>query len=113
MSEGPVHRVISAAEVYSFPQGHLAHLSDVEANALDEFRKLCTEKNLYSGTKKYDFGSHDDATLLRFLRARRFNVQDAFQQFKDTEEWRAANQLETLYETIDLQHFEETRRLVR
>jgi hypothetical protein len=47
------------------------------------------------------------------LRARRFNVQDAFEQYKDTEEWRAANQLETLYETIDLQHFEETRRLVR
>ncbi|KFX98572.1 hypothetical protein V495_03644 [Pseudogymnoascus sp. VKM F-4514 (FW-929)] len=111
MSDGPVHRVISAAEVYSFPQGHLGHLSDVEAHALDEFRTLCTEKNLYTGTKKYDFGSHDDTTLLRFLRARRFNVQDAFQQFKETEEWRAANQLDTLYETIDLQHFEETRRL--
>lgn len=64
MSDGPVHRVISAAEVYSFPQGHLGHLSDVEAHALDEFRTLCTEKNLYTGTKKYDFGSHDDTTLL-------------------------------------------------
>lgn len=64
MSEGPVHRVVSAVEVFSFPQGHLGHLSDVEANALDEFRKLCTENNLYSGTKKYDFGSHDDTTLL-------------------------------------------------
>lgn len=64
MSDGPVHRVISAAEVYSFPQGHLGHLSDVEANALDEFRTLCTEKNLYTGTKKYDFGSPDDTTLL-------------------------------------------------
>lgn len=64
MSDGPVHRVISAAEVYSFPQGHLGHLTDLEANALDEFRKLCTEKNLYTGTKKYDFGFHDDTTLL-------------------------------------------------
>lgn len=64
MSEGPVHRVISAAEVYSFPQGHLGHLTDLESHALDEFRTLCTEKNLYSGTKKYDFGSHDDTTLL-------------------------------------------------
>lgn len=64
MSEGPVHRVISAAEVYSFPQGHLGHLTEVESNALDEFRELCTEKGLYTGTKRYDFGSQDDATLL-------------------------------------------------
>jgi len=48
----------------------------------------------------------------RFLRARRFNVQDALKQFEDTEEWRKANSLDQLYETIDLEHYEETRRLV-
>ena len=39
-------------------------------------------------------------------------VLDAFQQFKDTEDWRKANQLDQLYETIDLEHYDETRRLV-
>ncbi|CAL3963094.1 unnamed protein product, partial [Diplocarpon coronariae] len=31
--------------------------------------------------------------------------------FKETEDWRKANQLDILYETIDLQQYEETRRL--
>lgn len=49
----------------------------------------------------------------RFLRARKWIIQDAYQQFKDTEEWRKANQLEVLYDTIDVDAYEETRRLVR
>lgn len=48
----------------------------------------------------------------RFLRARRFHVDDAIQQFKATEEWRANTQLDLLYNTIDLQQYDETRRLV-
>lgn len=51
--------------------------------------------------------------LRRFLRARRFQVADAFKQFADTEDWRKANHLDTLYETIDQEHYEETRRLVQ
>ncbi|KAF4632106.1 hypothetical protein G7Y89_g6025 [Cudoniella acicularis] len=50
--------------------------------------------------------------MLRFLRARRFVVPDAFKQFQETEDWRKANELDMLYETIDLEHYEETRRLV-
>jgi hypothetical protein len=49
----------------------------------------------------------------RFLRARRWVVQDAYTQFKETEEWRKANELEVLYDTIDVKAYEETRRLVR
>lgn len=54
-----------------------------------------------------------DCSDRRFLRARRFVGSDAFTQFKDTEDWRKANQLVELYETIDLEHYEETRQLVR
>lgn len=39
-------------------------------------------------------------------------VPDAYTQFADTEAWRKANQIEQLYETIDLEHYDETRRLV-
>lgn len=49
----------------------------------------------------------------RFLRARKWVVQDAYKQFKDTEEWRKANQLEVLYDTIDVDAYEKTRSLVR
>lgn len=51
--------------------------------------------------------------LRRFLRARKWSVQDAYGQFKDTEEWRKANQLEVLYDTIDVDAYEKTRSLVR
>lgn len=37
--------------------------------------------------------------------------QDAFGQFKDTEDWRKQNQLDQLYETIDVEEYEQTRRL--
>lgn len=39
-------------------------------------------------------------------------MEDAYKQFKDTEDWRKANQLEVLYETIDVEAYEETRSLV-
>lgn len=40
-------------------------------------------------------------------------MEDAFAQFKDTEDWRAANSIDTLYKTIELDAYEQSRRLVR
>lgn len=49
----------------------------------------------------------------RFLRARKFVPEDAYVQFSETEKFRNANQVEVLYETIDIDSFEATRKLVR
>ncbi|KAF5872778.1 putative sec14 cytosolic factor protein [Botrytis fragariae] len=112
MSSGPAHRVQSAVVEYGFPQGHLGHLTTEEEAALNNFKVVCAEKGLYEpGNGSDEPASHEDATLLRFLRARRFVVLDALKQFSDTEEWRKENELDQLYETIDLEHYEETRRL--
>jgi pterin-4a-carbinolamine dehydratase len=46
------------------------------------------------------------------LRARRFVPPEAFKQFKDTEDWRKENRLEQIFETIEIEEFEQTRRLV-
>jgi len=51
-------------------------------------------------------------TLRRYLRARRFVPQEAFKQFKDTEDWRKENKLEQIFESIEVEEFEQTRRLV-
>jgi len=51
--------------------------------------------------------------IRRYLRARKFVTRDAFQQFKDTEDWRKENKLDELYDTIDIHDYDETRRLVR
>ncbi|TGO31626.1 hypothetical protein BHYA_0473g00010 [Botrytis hyacinthi] len=112
MSSGPAHRVQSAVVEYGFPQGHLGHLTTEEEAALNNFKVVCAEKGLYKpGNGSDEPASHEDATLLRFLRARRFTVVDALKQFSETEEWRKENELDQLYESIDLEHYEETRRL--
>ncbi|KAL3420018.1 CRAL/TRIO domain-containing protein [Phlyctema vagabunda] len=108
---GPAHRVQSAVIEYGYPQGHLGHLTPEEEAAFKNFKVLCAEKGYYTPANDDRIESHDDATLLRFLRARRFIVLDAFKQFQETEDWRKANELDKLYETIDLAHYEETRRL--
>lgn len=48
----------------------------------------------------------------RYLRARKFVPNEAFTQFKDTEDWRKENQLDKLYDTIDIGEYEQTRVLV-
>lgn len=45
------------------------------------------------------------------MRARKFMPNEAWTQFKDTEDWRKENQLDKLYETIDIDEYEQTRRL--
>jgi hypothetical protein len=48
----------------------------------------------------------------RFLRARKFDIDGAYNQFKDTEEWRKQNEIEALYRNIDVESYEEARAVV-
>ncbi|KAI0998807.1 hypothetical protein K3495_g9390 [Podosphaera aphanis] len=100
--QGAVH---SSVAEYEFPHGHVGHLSPEQATALAKFRLLCTEKGCYNPA------TDDDATLLRFLRARRFNLPSALDQFHAHFTWRQTNVTDEIHNTIDLPHFEETRRL--
>ncbi|KAK7417591.1 hypothetical protein QQZ08_011572 [Neonectria magnoliae] len=107
----PAHRVKSSASTigdYGYPHGHLTHLSPQEEDAFARFKALLEEKGLL---KRGPPASHDDPLLLRYLRARRWVVEDAYQQFKETEEWRVANDIEVLYNTIELDAYEQSRRL--
>ncbi|OAA66861.1 cellular retinaldehyde-binding/triple function protein [Niveomyces insectorum RCEF 264] len=105
----PKQQNAAAATVeYGYPRGHLGHLNEAESEAFAEFKAYLTEKGLYQPGPP---PSHDDPTLLRFLRARRWVVEEAYKQFKDTEDWRAANHLNVLYDTIDLEAYEQSRRL--
>lgn len=52
------------------------------------------------------------AASRRFLRARRFVPAEAFKQFKDTEDWRKENSINDLFFNIEVEEFEETRKLV-
>ncbi|OCK80561.1 CRAL/TRIO domain-containing protein [Lepidopterella palustris CBS 459.81] len=100
-------------ESFQYPAAHLGHLTEGQQAALDAFRQLCQDEGYYkpAGLDGRAGPSHDDETLLRYLRARKFTPKDAFKQFKDTEDWREENHLVELYDTIDIGEYEETRRL--
>lgn len=91
--------------------GHLHHLTKEQENKLVEFKKLCEEKGYYKSAGDDAKPSHSDETMLRFLRARRFDVNGAWSQFKDTEEWRKDNAIEELYENIDVEAYDAARRM--
>ncbi|KAI0006772.1 CRAL-TRIO domain-containing protein [Xylariaceae sp. FL0662B] len=104
-----IRRVPSAGAVqHGYPEGHLGHLTDHQAQVLQDFKALLEEEGLY---KRGNPPSHDDPTLLRYLRARKWVVRDAYRQFSDTESFRKANEIEVLYDTIDIDSFEQSRRL--
>lgn len=46
------------------------------------------------------------------MRARRFVPQEAFKQFKDTEDWRKEQNIDDLFEIIEVEEYEQTRQLV-
>ncbi|PSN62444.1 CRAL/TRIO domain-containing protein [Corynespora cassiicola Philippines] len=99
-------------ESFQYPSGHYAHLTDNQQDQLDAFKELCQTEGYYTppGTDGKE-PSHDDETLLRFLRARRFVPQEAFKQFKDTEDWRKEHGLNDLYLEFEVDEYEQTRRL--
>ncbi|KEZ40503.1 hypothetical protein SAPIO_CDS8399 [Scedosporium apiospermum] len=108
-SEPPLHKVQSVLDSdYGYPHGHLGYLAEHETEALDAFKKLAEEEELYKpGTPP----SHDDTVLLRYLRARRWSPAEALKQFKDSHVWRKANDLDILYHTIELDSYEQSRRM--
>ncbi|KAE8167795.1 SNase-domain-containing protein [Aspergillus tamarii] len=91
--------------------GHLNHLTEDQEKKLQEFKKLCEENGYYKPASDKEAASHDDATILRFLRARKFDVNGAWGQFKDTEDWRKENAIESLYENIDVESYDAARRM--
>ncbi|KAL7800284.1 CRAL-TRIO domain-containing protein [Trichoderma ceciliae] len=109
----PAGRVLTSGSTTSqqagiFPHGHLGHLSASQEEALERFKVVLGDKGLWRAGPP---ASHDDQTLLRYLRARRWIVDDALVQFNDTEEWRAVNNIDMLYRTIELEAYEQSRRL--
>ncbi|KAK4693210.1 hypothetical protein P7C71_g4147, partial [Lecanoromycetidae sp. Uapishka_2] len=90
-------------------QGHIAHLTPEEEKSFEEFKVLASKDGLYRPATDSTRASHDDGTLVRYMRARKFVPQDAFVQFKDTEIWRKQNDLDALYEKIDIHDYQEAR----
>ncbi|KAI0785194.1 CRAL/TRIO domain-containing protein [Abortiporus biennis] len=93
--------------------GHLGHLTPEQQKALDVFKDNLHNSNLYKpppDDNSVHLASHDDTTLLRFLRARGFNPAKAQKQFADAEAWRAKHNVDSLYASFPAEEFELARR---
>lgn len=97
------------ASVETWLKGHVGHLTPQEESSFQQFKELAAKEDFYTPATSAKKASHDDGTLVRYLRARKFVPQEAFIQFKDTEIWRKDNDLVALYEKIDIHDYQEAR----
>ncbi|KAJ7340051.1 hypothetical protein OS493_002774 [Desmophyllum pertusum] len=64
--------------------GYLGDLSSVQEKSLEELKELLSTEIITA----------DEATLLRFLRARSFDAKAAYNQYTQTREWRINNDID-------------------
>jgi len=91
-------------------KGHLGRLTPEQETALSTFKANLEKAKLYSPATETSKASHDDETLLRFLRARRFDPEKAQKQFSDTLAWRKKYDVDNLFANFDTEEFEASRR---
>ncbi|KAL8277621.1 hypothetical protein RQP46_010053 [Phenoliferia psychrophenolica] len=75
--------------------GHPGHLSPEQSHILEKFKVELTAEGFYDPEK------HDDPALLRFLRARKFDIPKAKIMWIDTQKWKVAFKVDELYETFE------------
>nr|AEF13176.1 putative Sec14 protein [Cryptococcus neoformans var. grubii] len=73
--------------------GHPGHLSAAQETALKEFRQQLTSEELIPAdwealVQRIEYNRFDDQTLLRFLRARKFDLPKAKLMWANNEKWR-------------------------
>ncbi|KAI0078216.1 CRAL/TRIO domain-containing protein [Panus rudis PR-1116 ss-1] len=92
--------------------GHLGHLSEDQQKAFAVFKENLFKAGLYTPVDELSSRapSHDEPTLLRFLRARRFDPAKAQKQFSDAEAWRSKHSVNHLYATFPIDEFESAKR---
>ncbi|KIW26774.1 uncharacterized protein PV07_06583 [Cladophialophora immunda] len=89
--------------------GTLNHLNPIQEQKLHEFKDRLREGGWWSPDGVNGKPTHDDGTLLRYLRARKFDVQGAIGQFTETEQWLKEQRVEELYDNFDIEAYEKAR----
>ncbi|GAA5984531.1 hypothetical protein JCM5350_004750 [Sporobolomyces pararoseus] len=91
--------------------GHLGHLTPEQESTLSKFKDKLETNGYFTRAEGNKAASHDDVTLVRFLRARKFDLDGAYSQFTSAENWRKENKVDELYDSFDLNEFNKAARL--
>lgn len=89
------------------PQGWHGNLTKEQESAYNEFKQ---KVEVEFGSSTSDQKWFDEVTILRFLRARRFNVEKAIEQFRATDKWRKDINLEHIFRTASADELDQSRR---
>ncbi|KAK4701898.1 hypothetical protein P7C70_g4329, partial [Phenoliferia sp. Uapishka_3] len=91
--------------------GHLNHLTPAQTIALDGFKTKLAADGFYTPATETEEASSDEPTLLRFLRARKFDVAGAYEQFTSSEKWRREAHVAETYDDHPVPEFKETEKV--
>ena len=80
--------------------GTMGDLSPEQEKALTEFKHQLTEKQLF------DAARHDDHLLLRFLRARKFDLHKTMEMFTNYLNWRREKNVDDIYENFKFEEYD-------
>ncbi|RXW22860.1 hypothetical protein EST38_g2987 [Candolleomyces aberdarensis] len=112
---GKADSVFDPIEIETEPHfvGHLGHLTESQLEALKDFKDQLAKEGLYTPASEDGStdASHDDTTLLRFLRARSFQPEAAVKQFQSAAAWRQKHDVDNLYASgFTVEEFEDSKR---
>ncbi|KAI4147670.1 MAG: hypothetical protein LQ340_005444 [Diploschistes diacapsis] len=96
---------------------YIRALTVSQRKSLEEMKVLCRQNNVYWNMSMGDQGRslekrNDNVTFLRYLKGRDWNAAAAFKQYTATVSWRRKIQLEHMYRTADIEHFETISRMM-
>ncbi|PWY67089.1 CRAL/TRIO domain-containing protein [Aspergillus sclerotioniger CBS 115572] len=94
----------------------MGELATDQTAVLAAFKASCTAEGLLApreGLQDGDVpdGINDDATLLRYLDARKMDPEAALQQFQEATKFHTEKHVLQLYDRISLENYEETRKM--
>lgn len=84
--------------------GRLGYLTPEQTSILDQFKIILGAQGAYDETK------HDDHSLLRFLRARKFSLNDAVKMWLEKEKWALEFKVDEIISSFSFPQWQEVRK---
>ncbi|KAE8334516.1 hypothetical protein BDV24DRAFT_170107 [Aspergillus arachidicola] len=91
--------------------GQLNHLTLEQESKFLKFQDQCKEYGYSKSQDEDQFVEYERATLLRFLRAQKFDIEKALQQLRDAYKWQTEHDIKSFYQSMDVELYESSRQM--